>query len=61
MPLPYMSPGWVEQRETGRRNRRIVDLEAGFRYWLAAGDHEKCREIDRKINELRRNMTEEAE
>jgi hypothetical protein len=55
-----MSASWIKCRETGRRNRRIVELQQGWRYAGLIGDREKMLEIEDKIRTLRRHMAEEG-
>lgn len=60
LPLPYMSTNWIQQRETGRRNRRIIELQQGWRYAAISEDRTKMLEIEDKIREIKRHMQREA-
>jgi hypothetical protein len=60
MALPHMSESFIKCRETGRRNKRIVELTLGWRYAGLTGDRQKMLEIEDKIRTLRRHMAEEG-
>lgn len=56
--VPFMTRSWLEQRETGRRNRRLVDLQMGWRLAAKTGDRSKLLEIEEKMRLLKQHMQE---
>lgn len=56
--LPHMTQRWLEQRETGRRNRRLVDLQMGWRLAAKTGNRAKLLEIEEKMRVLKQHMQE---
>lgn len=60
-PTPRIPEGFLRAREIGRRNRRILDLQMGWRWHAAHGDTDKCREIEEKIYHLKQHMEGEGQ
>ena len=58
MTLPYMSKDFIRCREIGRRNKRLVELELGWRFAAKTGDRDKMLEIEAKIAEIKRHLQE---
>lgn len=58
MSIPYMSKGFLRSREIGRRNRRLVELEMGWRLAAKTGDRAKLLEIEEKMRLLKQHMVQ---